>query len=116
MTAAASRDHALDLVFDAVADGTRRSILDRLRKGPMTVSTVAEPYRMSLNGVSKHLKKLERAGLIRREIRGREHCCELDAHRLEAAMAWIEHYRSFWTERLDSLEQHLIEKRKRGRK
>src|ERR1700733_11196414 len=105
----------LDGVFEAVADATRRSILDRLREGPLTVTGLAEPYDMSLNAVSKHLKKLESAGLIRRDVRGREHFCSLDAARLEAAMDWMEHYRAFWTERLDALEKHLIEKRKRGK-
>jgi DNA-binding transcriptional ArsR family regulator len=105
----------LDGVFEALADATRRSILDRLREGPMTVTGLAEPYVMSLNAVSKHLKKLESAGLIRREIRGREHLCHLEAARFEAAMDWMGHYRKFWTERLDALEKHLIEKRKRGR-
>ena len=112
MPTAANRPETLDLVFDAVADRTRRSILDRLQQGPQTVTALAEPYKMSLNGVSKHLKKLQRAGLIRREIRGREHYCSLDARRLRTAMDWIAHYREFWTERLDALEQHLIEKRK----
>ena len=106
----------LDKVFDAVSDSTRRSILDRLRSGPMTVTTLAQPYSMSLNAVSKHVKKLETAGLIRREIRGREHFCQLDAARFEAAMDWMGRYSKFWTDRLDALERHLIEKRKRGMK
>lgn len=110
------RLQTLDNVFDAVADSTRRSILDRLRSGPMTVTKLARPYSMSLNAVSKHVKKLESAGLIRREIRGREHFCQLDAARFEAAMNWMGRYRQFWTDRLDALEKHLIEKRKRGMK
>ena len=114
MTHAESRLETLDMVFDAVADSTRRSILDRLRAGPMTVTGLAEPYAMSLNAVSKHVKKLESAGLIRREIRGREHFCQLDAARFEAAMDWMGRYRKFWTDRMDALEKHLIEKRKRG--
>ena len=81
----------------------------------MTVTGLAAPYVMSLNAVSKHLKKLESAGLIRREIRGRQHFCRLEAARFEAAMDWMGHYRKFWTERLDALEKHLLEKRKRGR-
>ena len=116
MTHAESRLETLDMVFDAVADSTRRSILDRLRTGPMTVTGLAQPYAMSLNAVSKHVKKLESAGLIRREIRGREHFCQLDAARFETAMDWMGHYRKFWTDRMDALERHLIEKRKRGKK
>ena len=111
-----SQLQTLDRVFDAVSDSTRRSILDRLRSGPMTVTRLAQPYSMSLNAVSKHVKKLETAGLIHREIRGREHFCQLDAARFEAAMDWMSHCRKFWTDRLDALEKHLIEKRKRGMK
>ena len=109
-------DNRLDLVFDAVADGTRRSILDRLRAGAMTVTALAEPYSMSLNAVSKHVKKLESAGLIRREIRGREHFCQLDAARLEAALEWMAGYRKFWTDRMDALEKHILEQRKRRKR
>ena len=112
MTSAHNR---LDSVFDAVADATRRSILDRLQAGPMTVTRLAEPYRMSLNAVSKHVKKLESAGLIRREIRGREHFCQLDAARFESAIVWMSRYRKFWTDRMDTLEKHLIEKRRRAK-
>jgi DNA-binding transcriptional ArsR family regulator len=104
----------LDAVFAAVADTTRRSILDRLRGGALTVTELAEPYAMSLNAVSKHVKTLERAGLIRREIRGREHSCRLDAARLKDAMNWMSYYSEFWSDRLDALEKHLIDKRKRG--
>jgi DNA-binding transcriptional ArsR family regulator len=110
------RLQTLDRVFDAVSDSTRRSILDRLRSGPMTVTKLAQPYSMSLNAVSKHVKKLEAAGLIRREIRGREHFCQLDAARFETALDWMGRYRKFWTDRLDALETHLVEKRKRGMK
>ena len=105
----------LDVVFDAVSDSTRRSILDRLRSGPMTVTRLAKPYAMSLNAVSKHVKKLEGAGLIQREIRGREHFCQLDAARFETAMDWMGRYSRFWSDRLDALEKHLIEKRKRAK-
>ena len=114
MPHAENRLQNLDMVFNAVADSTRRSILDRLRAGPMTVTGLAAPYAISLNAVSKHVKKLESAGLIRREIRGREHFCQLEAARFEAAMDWMGRYRKFWTDRMDALEKHLIEKRKRG--
>lgn len=115
MTGPQDRGAALDLVFDAVTNSTRRSLLDRLQAGPLTVTGLAAPYTMSLNAVSKHLKKLEDAGLIRREIRGREHFCRLDAARLATALEWMSRYRQFWTVRLDALERHLIEKRKRGK-
>jgi DNA-binding transcriptional ArsR family regulator len=104
----------LDAVFSAVADATRRSMLDRLRDGELTVSQLAEPYAMSLNAVSKHIKTLERAGLVRREIRGREHFCRLHAERFTDAMQWMTYYTEFWNDRMAALEEHLIEKRKRG--
>lgn len=109
-----SKTELLDAVFTAVADATRRSILDRLRSGALTVTELAEPYRMSLNAVSKHVKTLERAGLIRREIRGREHSCRLNAARFKDAMNWMSYYSEFWSDRLDALEKHLTDKQKRG--
>ena len=104
---------ALDRVFDALADPTRRAILNSLRSGPATVTRIAEPFPMSLNAVSKHLMVLERAGLIRREIRGREHFCRLEAARFRQAQSWLERYSDFWETRLDALERH-IQKRKEG--
>ncbi len=108
------QEKTLDRVFSAVADATRRSILDRLRGGPMSVTELAEPYRMSLNAVSKHLKTLERAGLLRRTIRGREHSCRLNADRFEEAMNWMSYYTSFWSERMNALEKHLTDKKAKG--
>ena len=105
--------HNLDLIFSAFADATRRSMLDRLRGGPMTVTELARPYSMSLNAVSKHLKTLERAGLIRRTVSGREHSCRLHAARFEEARNWIDYYTGFWSDRMDDLEKHLSSKRKR---
>ncbi len=111
-------EHAknLDLLFSAVADATRRSMLDRLRAGPLTVSELAYPYDMSLNAVSKHVKTLERAGLLRRTVRGREHSCELDAARFGEAVEWMSYYTDFWNARTAALEKHLVEKRKRSAK
>ena len=111
-----AKAEVLDAVFGAVADSTRRSILDRLRGGVLTVTELAEPYQMSLNAVSKHIKALEKAGLIRREIKGRQHSCRLEASRLEEAMSWMSHYTGFWNERMNALEQHLSEKRKQWSK
>jgi DNA-binding transcriptional ArsR family regulator len=79
----------LDAVFGALADPTRRAILARLRKGPATVSALAEPFAMSLNGVSKHVRVLERAGLVRRTVRGREHHLALVPAPLATAAAWV---------------------------
>ena len=107
------RSAVLNAVFAAVADATRRSILDRLREGPLTVTELAGPYAMSLNAVSKHIKTLEGAGLLRREIHGREHLCRLNASRMEEAMAWMSYYAGFWGERVEALDEYLIAKRKR---
>ncbi len=114
MTRAADQTKSLDLVFGAVSDATRRSMLDRLRSGPLTVTELAQPYTMSLNAVSKHVKTLERAGLIRRTITGREHSCSLDAMRFDEAMNWMSYYSEFWSDRIGALDKHLQNKRKRG--
>jgi DNA-binding transcriptional ArsR family regulator len=116
MTRAGQQAKSLDLVFGAVADATRRSILDRLRSGSLTVTELARPYPMSLNAVSKHVKTLEKAGLIRRSIKGREHSCRLDAAKFDEAMNWMSFYSEFWGDRMSALEKHLIEKRGGGNK
>jgi len=105
--------HALDQVFVAVADPTRRAILDVLACGPARVTEIARPFPVSLNAVSKHIKTLERAGLIRREVLGREHYCYLEPRPLRQATDWLEHHRVFWEVRLDALERHIVAKRKR---
>jgi DNA-binding transcriptional ArsR family regulator len=97
----------LDAVFAALSDPTRRRILSRLRKGAATVGELAEPFSMSLPAVSKHLRVLEQAGLLRREIEGRVHRCHLDTRPLEEAGAFIERTRAFWDEKLDQLARYL---------
>jgi len=97
----------LDATFSALADPTRRAILGRLRSGPATVGEIAQPFTMSLNGVSKHLRVLERAGLVRREVQGREHRLHLRAEPLREAASWTTSYRAFWEGALDALERHL---------
>ncbi len=114
VTRAAAREKLLDLLFSAVADPTRRSMLDRLRTGSLSVTELARPYPISLNAASKHIKTLERAGLIHRTIHGREHSCRLNTARFDEALHWMSHYSEFWTSRLDALESHVIAKRKRG--
>jgi DNA-binding transcriptional ArsR family regulator len=101
---------ALDRTFAALADPTRRQILARLRRGPATIGELAAPFRMSFAGVSKHLKRLERAGLVRREVRGRRHVCRLHARPLRVAAAWTLGYRDFWEGRLDALAA-LVERK-----
>jgi DNA-binding transcriptional ArsR family regulator len=106
----------LDDAFLALSDPTRRKLLERLRNGPAGVTDLAAPFDISLNAISKHLKILERAGLIQRKISGRNHECTLNAEPLHAAGEWIETYRKFWEERLDALEKHIAKKRKRNQR
>ncbi len=109
-------DAALDRAFGALGDATRRAILARLAEGSLTVGEIADPFDMSLNAVSKHLRVLERAGLIRRRIQGREHHCSLEADPLREVASWAERYRGFWEKRLDALEGHLRARRARRSK
>jgi DNA-binding transcriptional ArsR family regulator len=102
----------LDLIFSAVADSTRRAILTALSEKPATITEIARPFPVSLNAISKHVMVLERAGLVRREVQGREHLCRLEARPLEDATAWLEHYRQFWEVRLDALERYVSKKMK----
>ncbi len=105
--AAAGRSPRLDATFAALSHPTRRAILNRLREGSATVGQLARPFAMSLNGVSKHLRVLERAGLLRREVVGREHRLHLRAAPLQAAASWASDYREFWEGALGALERHV---------
>jgi DNA-binding transcriptional ArsR family regulator len=96
-----------DDVFIALGDATRRDILARLRDGSARITEIAARYPLSLNAVSKHLKILERAGLISRNIKGREHWCSLNARPLQWVQRYLTQYESFWNERLDRLEATL---------
>ncbi len=104
----------LDNVLVAIADPTRRAILDRLSRGSARVTDIAEPFTMSLAGVSKHVQILERAGLVRRERRGREHTLTLDPRPLRQVSRWTSRYERFWNERLDRLEAFFAQKRSRA--
>lgn len=95
----------LDRVFQALADPTRRAILDRLAAGEATVGHLSEPFPLSFAAVSKHLGVLERAGLVTREARGRERICRINPAALEDARAWLEFHERFWTDRLNALDQ-----------
>ncbi len=99
----------LDAVFHALGDATRRHMLRDLAGGQRTVSELAQPFAISLAAASKHIKALESAGLIRREIRGRTHVCRLDPGPLASAHEWLAFYQEFWTQRLDVLERLLRE-------
>jgi DNA-binding transcriptional ArsR family regulator len=97
----------MNSLFHALGDATRRHMLRDLAGGERTVSELAQPFAMSLAAASKHIKVLEGAGLIRREVRGRTHVCRLDPGPLASAHEWLGFYERFWTSRLDLLEQLL---------
>ena len=113
-----SPDH-LSTTFAALADPTRRAILARLALGETSVTELAEPFDMSLPGISKHLKVLERAGLIARGREAQWRPCRLEAGPLRGAADWLEHYRRFWEASFDRLDEYLAElqaKKKPGRR
>jgi DNA-binding transcriptional ArsR family regulator len=97
----------LDNTLIALADPTRRAILTRLQRGPARVTDVARPFSISLNSVSKHIRILERAQLVRREVCGREHLLTFDPGPLGEAEEWIRAHRAFWNQQLDDLEARL---------
>ncbi len=109
----------LDLTFAALADPTRRAILARLALGESSVTALAEPFAMSLPAISKHLKVLQRAGLITRGREAQWRPCRLEAEPLKDAADWLEHYRQFWEQSLDRLADYLKElqgkEKRRGR-
>jgi DNA-binding transcriptional ArsR family regulator len=97
----------LDTIFHALGDATRRQMLRELAAGERTVGQLAEPFEISLAAASKHIKALESAGLIRREVRGRTHVCRLDPGPLANANEWLTYYERFWTQSLDKLDALL---------
>lgn len=104
-------DHSplLDAAFFALSDPTRRAILARLAEGEATVGTVAEPHDMAMPSISKHVKVLERAGLIERRVRGREHWLRLAPEGFATPTEWFTHYQQFWSGSVDRLERLLTE-------
>jgi len=100
-------ENALDRTFAALADPTRRRILQELARGDSCVTELARPYAMSLPAVSKHLRVLESAGLVRRCRNGRVHRMNLEAAPMQEAQQWIEEYRKFWEESFDRLDEYL---------
>ncbi len=115
-TPAAARDAQLDEVFSALGDTTRRHILARLAQGPATVTELAAPFSMTLPAVSKHLRVLERAGLLRRERAGWYHHCHLETQPLDGAVAFLARYRPFWDDTLEALAHHVEEPAKTNAK
>lgn len=100
----------LDNLFGAIADPTRRAILDRLARGDARVTDVAAAFTISLNSVSKHVRMLERAGLVSRTVKGREHLLTLNPEPMDDAARWIEHHRRFWHDSLAGLEHFATPK------
>ena len=101
------RTPELDAIFHALGDATRRRMLGDLMAGGRTVGELARPFAISLAAASKHIKALEKAGLIRREVRGRTHVCHLEPGPLASAHEWLALYEAFWTSRLDTLDRLL---------
>ena len=103
--------HQLDQVFAALADPTRRGMLERLAEGETNVTTLAAPYSISQPAASKHLRVLERAGLVRRSRNGREHRIRVDPRPIEQAQNWIGYYARFWNRQFDAVEAYLESRR-----
>src|SRR5579863_2634758 len=110
----------LDITFSALADPTRRAILARLALGETSVMELAKPFAMSMPAISKHLKVLERAGLIARSREAQWRPCRIEAGRLKEVAEWVEEYRRFWEQSLDRLDEYLkelkLKEKKHGRK
>lgn len=106
-TADVATDAQLDAVFSALADPTRRRLLSRLSMGGASISELAEPFAMTLPAVSKHVRVLERAGLVQRQRNGRVHDCRFDGRPLGDAAAFIREYSAFWEDNLDQLAAYL---------
>lgn len=100
-------DERLDAVFHALSDSTRRTMLQLLAHGECSVGELGAPFRMSFAGASKHVKTLERAGLVSRTVVGRAHVCRLEPARLAQADEWLRYYEQFWNSHLDRLEREL---------
>src|SRR5688572_33474146 len=105
--------HQLDGVFNALCDPTRRAILARLSDTDARVTDIAADFPISLNSISKHIRMLERAGLVTRSVQGRDHVLSLNAGPLADATEWLEHYRRFWDDRLAALEKFVTRSEER---
>ena len=105
------KNTSLDELFGAMSDSTRRAILARLAESDARVTALASAFPISLNSTSKHIRILERAGLVTRSVQGREHVLSLNAGPMAEAAEWIEFYRRFWADRLAALEDFVVKKR-----
>ncbi len=101
------REEQLDLVFKALCDKTRRELLSRLSQGSVMITELAAPFEMSLPAVSKHLRVLEKAGLVERTVNGRVHSCALNVAPLKTAGEWLQYYEKFWSESLNALSAYV---------
>ncbi|MBV9027863.1 MAG: winged helix-turn-helix transcriptional regulator [Candidatus Eremiobacteraeota bacterium] len=106
----------LDSIFSALGDPTRRRMVERLARGPLRISDVAAGFAMSQPAISKHVKILERSGLVRREVVGREHRLRLSPVAMESASSWIERQRGYWTAAFDRLDAYLKPASAKGRR
>jgi len=106
----------LSIIFAALADPTRRAILARLVSGEVSVTELAQPFEMSMPAITKHLKVLERAGLIARGRDAQWRPCRLEAGPLKDVADWVEHYRSFWEQSFDRLDAYLLELKQKEKK
>lgn len=111
-----NRSEQLDAVFGALADPTRREMISRLSRGSATIGELGEPFDMTKGAVTKHVKVLERAGLLKRDVQGRVHHCEIDPVPLDVARKWVENVRAFWEDRFDDLADYLDELQKKPRR
>ena len=102
--------------FQALADPTRRALMARLTSGEASVQELAKPFKMSLPAISKHLKVLEKSGLIVRRSQAQQRLCKLQTQPIKDAVDWLEHHRKLWEDRLDRLEDYLQEIKKKGRR
>ncbi len=112
---AGSRAARLDAVFAALADPTRRAIIERLSRSEARVTEIAEPFDMSLNAVSKHIRVLEASGVVARHRKGRDHILSINTRSLDEVDGWILRTRRYWEERLDAME-HLLHQLKKDQK
>ncbi|HEX4475925.1 MAG TPA: metalloregulator ArsR/SmtB family transcription factor [Polyangiaceae bacterium] len=110
----AAHEARLDLIFSALADPTRRRIIARLAEGSAPITELAEPFDMTLPGFSKHLRVLERAGLLRRERDGWYHRCHLESRPLDGAISFLAKYRPFWERTLEDLERYVEQSNEEG--
>lgn len=103
-----NQSEQLDAVFHALADPTRRAMIARLAQAPCGITELAAPFAMTLAAISKHIKVLEGAGLVIRNIQGRNHTCQLDTRPMLGGIEWLRHYEQFWNQRLDALTAALL--------